>query len=402
MREKIKAGIIGASSESLYAIEEAGKKGIYTIAVDGSDRAPGLSAADQSAVVDLNDLNALYDYFGYNNVDFLLPVPVGRILIASGAVNDRFGLPGVGYEAAHLSTDKWAFHTCLAERNLRNAEAVLIASGEGVSGLKDMTYPVVLKPRFGSGSRAVKVYHSYDELRADTGDVISDEEDFIAETCKGGTEYGADIFVVNGKQNLILLREKMLTPEPYRQCVGYFAVEKNEDTAEMFSRVNALLDGTVEALGLDNCLMHADIMYDGNEAFLIEVSPRPSGHYLHNYFTRYATGFDMLGAYIDFAIASGQGESFVLDYEYSAKSMLIKYFDLGTGIVESMPDAEEIRKREDIVCYNCYMKEGDSIGMVTDGRSVMGRGFYVVKADTLADAGAVCAEIENKFTIWEV
>jgi hypothetical protein len=88
--------------------------------------------------------------------------------------------------------------------------------------------------------------------------------------------------------------------------------------------------------------------------------------------------------------------------EYSAKSMLIKYFDLGTGIVESMPDAEEIRKREDIVCYNCYMKEGDSIGMVTDGRSVMGRGFYVVKADTLADAGAVCAEIENKFTIREV
>lgn len=402
MKETIRAGIIGASSESLYAIEEARKRGIYTIAVDGSDHAPGLGCADKGAVIDLRDMDALCGYFRDEPVDFLLPVPVGRILIAAGAVNDEFGLPGVGYEAAHLSTDKWEFHRRLAERGLRNAEAVLVEHGGDISALEGMSYPLILKPRFGSGSRAVKVYHSFEELKTDTGDIISDDEDFIAETCKGGTEYGADIFVVNGKQHLILLREKMLTPEPYRQCVGYYAVVKNEETAEMFDRVNALLDGTVETLGLDNCLMHADIMYDGEEAFLIEVSPRPSGHYLHNYFTRYAAGFDMLGAYIDFAIATATGGKFEIDYKYNAESMLIKYFDLGVGVVESMPDAEEIENREDVVSYNCYMQEGDSIGMVTDGRSVMGRGFYIVKADTLAAAGDICAEIERKFVIREV
>ncbi|MBR0308448.1 MAG: ATP-grasp domain-containing protein [Mogibacterium sp.] len=401
MGKTVRAGVIGASSESLYAIEEAKKRGIYTIAVDGSDKAPGLSHADRSAVIDLNDEAALFDYFSKEPVDFLLPVPVGRILIASGAVNDRFGLPGVRSKATQLSTDKWEFHRILEEKGLRDAEAVLIKSGEDTSKTAGLTFPLVLKPRFGSGSRAVKTYESFEELRNDTGDVISREEDFIAETLKRGIEYGADIFVVNGRQHLILLREKMLTPEPYRQCVGYYAIEYNEGTAELFDRVNALIEGTVEALTLDNCLMHADIIDDGESAFLIEVSPRPSGHYLHNYFTRYSTGFDMLGSYMDYAIASAKGEPFEPDYEYSAESMLIKYFDLPEGTVESVPDPEALNAREDVVCYNCSLKKGDKVGMVTDGRSVMGRGFYVVRADSLDGAKAICDEIEKEFIIRE-
>ncbi|MCQ2563590.1 MAG: ATP-grasp domain-containing protein [Mogibacterium sp.] len=402
MKIAASAGIIGASNESIYAIEEAKKRGIYTIAVDGNEKAPGLEHANQSAVVDLNDEEALFDYFCKNPIDFLLPVPVGRILVATGAVNDRFDLPGVRFNAAHLSTDKWAFHETLSNKGLRNAEALLVKSNENVSKLADIDYPLILKPRFGSGSRAVKKYGSYAELSEDVGEIVSKEEDFIAETCKKGIEYGADVFIVNGTTHLILLREKILTPEPYRQCVGYFAIEYNRETEELFNRINTLLKGIVDALGLNNCLMHADILDDGREAFVIEVSPRPSGHYLHNYFTRYATGFDMLGSYIDFAIASKERKPFEMDYQYNAKSMLIKYFDLKEGIIEKLPDPETTKSREDVVCYNCNLKPGDSIGMVTDGRSVMGRGFYVVAADTLESAKAICAEIEKQFVIREV
>lgn len=401
VNRKLTAGVIGASSESLYAIEEAKKKGVFTIAVDGSDKAPGLAHADQSEVIDLNDREALFEFFSENPIDFLLPVPVGRILIATGAVNDRFDLPGVGFEATHLSTDKWEFHKHLAEKGLRNAEAILIRKGEDATGLSQMAYPVILKPRFGSGSRAVKTYNSYEVLVADTGQIISEEEDFIAETCKRGTEYGADIFVVNGGFHLILLREKILTPEPYRQCVGYFAIKYCAETEALFSRVSALLRGTIETLGLNNCLMHADILDDGNESFIIEVSPRPSGHYLHNFFTRYATGFDMLGSYIDFAIASRDGKHYEPDYQYKAESMLIKYFDLKEGIVESLPNPEDIMRRDDVVCYNCNLGVGESIGKVTDGRSVMSRGFYVVKAATLEEAVISCEEIEKEFVIRE-
>lgn len=402
MANTIRAGIIGASSESIYAIKESRARGITTIAIDGNPAAPGLECADKGYTVDLRDTGAVFEFFDSNPVDFLLPVPVGRILTTAGAVNDRYGLPGVGQRAASLATDKWEFHQILAGAGLRNADAVLVNRKEQIDGLKDIQYPVVMKPRFGSGSRAVKVYKSFEELREDNADAADYDEDYIVETCKPGIEYGVDAFIAGGEFHLILLREKLLTPEPYRQCVGYYAIEQNSETADLFDRVYAVLGGATEVLGLDDCLMHVDIMDDGKEAFIIELSPRPSGHYLHNYFTRYATGFDMLSEYIDYATARARGEEHKVCYTYNAESMLIRYFDLLEGVIEHLPPQEEIEAMEGVFCYNCYMKEGDRLGKVIDGGSVMGRGFYVVKADTLDKCKEICSEIENKFIIKEV
>lgn len=397
----ITAGIIGASSESLYAISEAGKKGIRTVAVDGNPAAPGLAHADEGHTVDLRDTSAVFDFFDNHPVDFLLPVPVGRILTTAGAVNDRYGLPGVSRRAAELATDKWEFHTALAAQGLRKAEAVLFNKKEEISGISEMEFPVVVKPRFGSGSRAVKVYRSFADLEEDMADVTSFDEDYIAESCVPGTEYGVDAFIADGSFRMILLREKIITPEPYRQCVGYFAIEKNDSTEALFSRVNGLLSAAVKQLGLNNCLMHADVMDDGNESFIIELSPRPSGHYLHNYFTRYATGFDMLSEYIAYATAVSSGGSYELSYTYSAENMMIRYFDLLEGVVESLPDPAEIESMDSVLCYNCYMKEGDRLGKVIDGGSVMGRGFYVIKAPSIAEAMKISREIESKIVIKE-
>ncbi len=401
-RDKVtRAGIIGASNESVYAITEAGKRGIRTIAVDGSPHARGLECADEGHVVDLRDTDAVFAFFDSNPVDFLLPVPVGRILTTAGAVNDRYGLPGVSRRAAELSTDKWEFHKTLAAEGLRDAEAILFNTKEEIEGLSRMQYPVVVKPRFGSGSRAVKVYRSYEALADDMKDVTSFDEDYIAESCVPGTEYGVDVIITEGVYRMVLLREKIITPEPYRQCVGYFAIEKNAESKALFDRVDSLLSAAVRVLGLDDCLMHADIMDDGSKSFIIELSPRPSGHYLHNYFTRYATGFDMLSEYISYAEACADGKTYDIDYQYNAKSMMIRYFDLLEGVVAKLPDPAEIESMDSVICYNCFMKEGDRLGKVIDGGSVMGRGFYVIKADSIDEAMDISREIEKRIIIKE-
>jgi len=126
MAKQFTAGVVGASQESIFAIEEARKRGIKVIAIDGDKTAPGLICADEGHVIDIRDIDAVFDFFESNPVDFLLPVPVGRILTTTGFVNEHFGLPGVGAKAANLATDKWEFHKVLSEAGLRNAEAVLI------------------------------------------------------------------------------------------------------------------------------------------------------------------------------------------------------------------------------------------------------------------------------------
>ena len=401
MKGIITAGVVGASSESVYAIEEAKKRGIKVIAVDGAGEAPGLAYADEGHVVDIRDIDAVFSFFDSNPIDFLLPVPVGRILTTSGEVNERYGLPGVRKKGTNFSTDKWAFHNMLAAEGLRNADAVLVDNINKIREIASMEFPIIFKPRYGSGSRDVKAYNTYEELLADADGLPIGEEDFIAETCKEGIEYGVDAVVLNGEYKMILLREKIITPPPYRQCVGYYALEKTEERKKMFESIDSLLEKSVKLLDIDDCLLHADVIYNGDEAFLIEISPRPSGHYLHNYFTRYACGFDMLGAYIDFAGNAYNREKYKIDYTYNAESMLIRYFDLPEGIVEVIPESEEIEQMKEVVCYNNNLKPGDRLDKVTDGRSVMGRGFYIVKADSLKDCEAICGEIEKQFIIKE-
>ena len=399
---EITAGLIGASSESVYAIKAAQKRGIKVIAIDGDPDAEGLKYADQSAVLDISDFDLVNDFFTNNHIDFLLPIPVGSILSATGFINDTFRLPGVSYDSVIECTDKWQFHCLLNSKGLRKAKAFLVKSGHSYSAddFKDIDYPSIIKPRFGSGSRGVKLLNSYKDLETELDEEGIFTEDFVIESCCEGIEYGVDAIVKDNKASMVLLREKVNTPYPFRQCIGYYSVPLKEDNKELFDNINDLLSKIVSLTKINDCLMHADIIADDdNSPFVIEISPRPSGHFLHNCFTIHATGFNMLDYYLELMLAKLRGEDVDLKYKYNAASMFIKYFDFQNGKVLSVPDEEEIRSKFPIVEYECNIKHGDVMCEIKDGISVMGRGFFIVSADSLDHAAELCKEIENEFVI---
>ncbi|EEO2697031.1 TPA: hypothetical protein RPW02_001062, partial [Campylobacter fetus subsp. venerealis] len=119
MNQKV-ALVIGASSESVFAINEAKKAGLKVVAFDGNKDAIGLRLADVSYVVDIRDPKNIIEKLtggGYEPIT-ILPVPIGRYLITTGSINDYYKLGGVSYKAADLCTDKLLFHKKL--RNLTN------------------------------------------------------------------------------------------------------------------------------------------------------------------------------------------------------------------------------------------------------------------------------------------
>ena len=81
--------VIGASSESVYAINRARSYGMKVLAFDGDKGAEGLKYADESFVVDIRDPEKIYSIIDRKRIHpeemVVLPVPIGRYLIRSSS-----------------------------------------------------------------------------------------------------------------------------------------------------------------------------------------------------------------------------------------------------------------------------------------------------------------------------
>lgn len=440
--------VIGANEEAVFSIETAHRYGLLVAAMDGNPKAKGLCFADEALHVDINDLDVVFAAADRLQPCVVVPAPIGHCLTTIGAVNDRYHLIGVSEEAAKKCTDKYRFHQEMAAAGLRGAEMLLLREGTFVQKetLSALTrFPVVVKPRLGSGSRGVEICGNRQELRHLLQDEICENntkdntkegkglpEDYIVETCIPGPEYGVDGAYVDGEFRMVLLRRKKNTPPPYRQCVGYYSVLREEEPV-FYEKCCSRMQQMGEVLGFENCVVHADLIRMRNEAgeltqepFVIETSARPSGHNLSNLFTPLATGVTLVEDFLKLAIpelaerkeAAEEGNGWTSKQENGPASgaeaagiraklfcpartrkLLIRYFDLGPGRVILVPDPEVLKKRFPLLDYVCSICPGDELLEVTDGASVMGRGYYILEGESDAQLDETDERLRQEFSV---
>lgn len=360
----MKALVLGASSEAIHAIQVAQQRGYYVVALDGNPEAPGLARADESAVIDISDSDAVASYVGADIPACILPVPIGRALVATGELNDRWGLVGISRATAELCTDKYSFSQVLRPLGLRSATCYLAEEVLASPNLlEEMDLPLVVKPRFGSGSRGVSLVSSHEEAFS-----LLKEGDILEEALPG-TEYGFDGLVHEGRLTPLLLRKKVNTPPPVCQCVGYQALSRDDPA---FFAVVSLIDRIVFAIGLNEGLLHADVMFDGKCASVIELSGRPSGHCIHSHLVPLATGFDPIELFLSCCV---EGEELPIPGE--VRPMYMGFFDLGEGVVRKMPSQDQLMRRFGEFEYQVSFNVGDRLGKTLDG-GVTKRGHFII------------------------
>ena len=164
-----KAALIGAGEESLHTIEKAQELGVFVTALDGNPKAAGLQAADEGLAVDISREDEVIKALQEETPDFVITGPIGRYLTTAGAVNDAFQLRGINRQSAVWCTDKYLFHEKLHAAGLRDChcERVPAFCGKDAAGVwqivdklmkkaeEEFSFPAILKPRYGSGSRGI-------------------------------------------------------------------------------------------------------------------------------------------------------------------------------------------------------------------------------------------------------
>jgi biotin carboxylase len=206
-------------------------------------------------------------------------------LEAAADLADRLGLPYHSPAVARTLVDKRLQRLALAEAGVPGPEFWAIPAGvtaEALCGIADsVTYPAVLKPAEGSGSREIHSVAGPEELLAVVGGnpVAGHRVERYLEDLPGGDRrfagyLSAESVVSGGRVSHVALTGRFPLAEPFRETGNFIPALLADDLVpEVLQVAGAALD----ALGIRDAVTHTEIKLTPEGPKVIEVNGRLGG-----------------------------------------------------------------------------------------------------------------------------
>jgi len=381
--------MVGTGRHQRRAIERARELGLRVVAVDRNPYAPGLAAADEAAVVDFTDVDAVSDAGRRHKVEGVLTVSADRAVPIVAAVAEALGLPGIGVETAHLMTHKVAMRRLFAERGVpQPAFAALRRLSERYAALEATGVPAVLKPVDSGGQRGVFRLESMDDLEAHLHAALSESRsgEAIVESYHDGLELNGLAVARGGEVELLTLSDR-LRPPGIGFGVGWAHLFPSTLFGDPLARAEETVVSAIHALGLrDGIAFPQVIVSDDGECRVVEVAARIPGGQMAD-LARHAVGVDLVEVALRQALGLDVPDELVKP-QFS-QPLAIKFLTaapgpLPTGKIESVGSLDKVLAFPGVVQAELYLQPGETIRPVRlDGDR---RGYVIAVADTNLEA----------------
>ncbi len=387
---------IGAGIEQIPVIELAQSMGIGVVSVDGNPKAPGLEIADNAFVTDLARVEEIVAIAKRYACRCVLPTPIGAFLTTIGAVNDTLGLRGITLDAARNCVDKMLFEKVLKRANLPVLKARSAESrAEIESKSAELSFPLVVKPSRGSGSRGLFVATNAAEL-AENIDwhlaqraLLPPPQTTLLQAFVAGVEVGVDAIMINTTYQPLTVRDKDLTGLPYRFGYGYSA--PTNLAPEDQKKIHGAVQAAARAAGLSDCFLHADaIIDDFGETWVIELSGRPAGFHIATKMLPLLHGFDPIKKTIEMLTGSA---SPILPAVATGSAAVLRMLLPPQGFkIDRVEGIDAALALPGVVACECYLRPGDRVAPMRDGRSGFRAGYLLTSAPTQNQAEMIWQE----------
>lgn len=339
--------VIGAGFLQRYVIRKAKQLGYYTLAVDGNPNAEGFADADEYAVVNIVDQEAVCAYAREQRVDGVLTAATDYGVLSAAYTARELGLPGIDYAAAMRIKNKYQVRKCLFEAGADDTGLAYEVSEEtDLVALADVVkYPVMVKPCDGSGSRGANRVDSAKTFVAACHEAMDSSltRKATVEPFVDGQEYGVESFVENGEIHVLAVMRKWMTQPPYYAELGH-AIPSGL-TEEMETKVKSCVQKALRALGVNMGSVNMDLLLtkEGN-VHIIDVGARMGGNLIGSHIIPLGTGIDYMANMIRAAVADP------CDFTPGQKNpVATRLLALTPGVVKQVPDMAQFTAEDVIV-----------------------------------------------------
>ena len=146
--------ILVAGESNLPFIQAAVKLGIYVISCDNNKSNPGHRISDENLFIDVYDHEAIIEAIKDKNIDGVMSFVSAHGLYTASIISEHYQLPGYTQTALEILTNKGLFRDFLVRIDL-NFPTYQCVQDIGEIDLKQLTYPIIIKPTDSGGSQGV-------------------------------------------------------------------------------------------------------------------------------------------------------------------------------------------------------------------------------------------------------
>lgn len=370
--------IIGAGFLQDFVIQKAKCMGYQTLAVDADPNAIGFRHADRHAVINIVDEKACLAYAQENNIDGVLTAATDYGVLTAAYIAEQMNLPGISYQAAQLIKNKYRVRKRLYECRVDDAEqSYEINEKTDLDTLANqLTFPVMVKPCDGSGSRGTSRVDCKEELSEACSYATNSSLTHRAEieSFIFGQEYGAESIVANGEVTVLAVMKKWMTEPPYYAELGHAVPSLLPIKTE--EKVRECVKKAIEALGITSGSVNMDLLItpDG-KVYIVDVGARMGGNMIGPCIVPYGTGIDYMANMI--RIAVGDEVDFTPAERSAVATRLLAFDD---GVVKALPDFEKLEKEYGVEIYH-HLEVGQTVKEYHT--NLDGCGYIIAKADDI-------------------
>lgn len=305
---------------------------------------------------------------------------------------DRFKFIGTPLSVAKKGRNKFLFREFCSKNGLPAPRYAYIRSGQDIKNIiQNLTFPLVIKPAYGSSSAYVMKVENEEELKnsfdyiqtslsANIESALTDGLDILVEEYIDGNEVDIDILMQNGKIKFYSITDNYQTREPFFVETGQSIPSGLPDEDQ--TKLIEMAEETLEKMGVQNGCIHFEAKSAKKGPVPIEVNLRMGGDEVHS-FVKGAWGVDL----IENAIKIAFGIYIKIKKPKYPKKYLTGHYFLSdySGILTQLDINEnQIKKKNFIEEIIFFKKIGDTILVPPEGYDYLG--WITTTGDNVIDA----------------
>ena len=392
----MKALVLCGGIPQVALIKELQHRGIYTVLADMNETVVGRKYADKFYPVSVLDVYGIKSVAEKENVSFIITACADQVLLVQAQVSEILGLPCyISYNTAKAVSSKEIMKRVFHENGIPTSKYVVMRYFNEKM-LKDLTYPLIVKPVDSYSSRGVKKVFNIKELKEayDSAVIISRTSTAIIEEFVEGEEITVDAYVEEGKAHILCVSniDKIPQSDGFVICRTRYPAKLTE---EVYEKVKDIADNIASAFNLSNSPMLIQMIVDGSNVSVVEFCARTGGGEKFRLINE-VSKFDVIKAVVDLTLKKRPH----VDDFHLQECIINEFLYVKSGVFDHLEGFEELYKDGMIKEYFLLKSKGTYCeSSKSSGDRVA---YYTIKAKSMVLAKSMDIQINSRIKVIDV